>query len=61
MRTVTTPDDLAVALDAARVRAAFEAMSVSHRKEWVRAIEDAKRPETRTKRIDECVAAMRLR
>jgi hypothetical protein len=60
-RTVEVPDDLAQALASARMRGAFDAMSFTHRKEWVRAVLDAKRPETRTKRIADCVAAMRER
>jgi hypothetical protein len=60
-RTVDVPDDLARALDDAGVRAAFDAMAFSHRKEWVRAVQDAKRPETRMKRIAGCVDAMRTR
>jgi uncharacterized protein YdeI (YjbR/CyaY-like superfamily) len=60
-RTVDVPADLAQALGAANVRAAFDAMAFSHRKEWVRAVLDAKRDETRAKRIAECVAAMRSR
>jgi hypothetical protein len=60
-RTVEVPEDLAVALQRAKVRPAFDAMSFTHRKEWVRAIQDAKRPETRAKRIGECIAAMRER
>jgi hypothetical protein len=60
-RTVDVPDDLARALDKAKARAAFDAMAFSHRKEWVRAVQDAKRPETRTKRIADCVTAMRAR
>jgi hypothetical protein len=61
-RTVTVPDDLAAALavDPA-VRAAFDAMSYTHRKEWAAAVADAKRPETRARRIDEAVAAARAR
>ena len=59
--TVDVPDDLARALEAARTRTAFDAMAVSHRKEWVRAVQDAKRPETRLKRIADCVAAVRAR
>jgi hypothetical protein len=61
VRTVDLPEDLAAALDAASLRATFEAMSISHRKEWTRAVGDAKRPETRSKRIAECVSAMRAR
>jgi len=60
-RTVDVPNDLARALDGAGMRAAFDGMAFSHRKEWVRAVQDAKRPETRTKRIAGCVDAMRER
>ncbi len=60
-RTVDVPDDLGRALDKAKIRAAFDTMAFSHRKEWVRAVQDAKRPETRVKRIADCVAAMRSR
>ncbi|HZO94753.1 MAG TPA: YdeI/OmpD-associated family protein [Candidatus Baltobacteraceae bacterium] len=60
-RTIEVPDDLAGALGTAGKRAAFDAMSFTHRKEWVRAVLDAKRPETRAKRIADCVAAMRAR
>jgi hypothetical protein len=61
-RTVDTPPDLAAALDVdTAVRAAFEGMSYTHRTEWVQAVEDAKRPETRTRRIAQAVAAARAR
>ena len=42
-------------------QAAFEAMSYTHRKEWVHAVDDAKRPETRARRIAQAVAAARAR
>jgi len=54
-REVTVPDDLAEALDAAHARAAFDAMSYTHRKEHVRAVEDAKAPATRARRIAKAV------
>ncbi len=60
-RTIDVPADLRTALDDAGAGAAFDAMSFSHRKEWIAAIDDAKRPETRTKRIADCVAKMRDR
>jgi hypothetical protein len=60
-RTIDVPDDLGRALAAAKMRALFDAMAFTHRKEWVNAVQDAKRPETRTKRIADCVAAMRKR
>ena len=60
-RTIDVPDDLARALGTANMRATFDAMAFTHRKEWVVAVEDAKRPPTREKRIADCVAAMRSR
>ena len=36
-------------------------MSYTHRKEWVAAVEDAKRPETRARRIAQAVAAAQAR
>jgi hypothetical protein len=50
-RKVDVPDDAAKALDKARLRKAFDALSYTHRKEHVLAITGAKKPETRTKRI----------
>jgi len=46
------PDDLAAALKRNRMAAAhFEAMSPSHRREYIEWLVDAKREETRTKRL----------
>ena len=50
-REVEIPTDLAKALRAAGALAAFERLSYTHRKEHVRAIEDAKKPETRERRV----------
>jgi hypothetical protein len=51
-RTVAVPDDLAAALDAAPgARAAFDAQSFSHRREWVEWVDEARRPETRERRV----------
>jgi hypothetical protein len=61
-RTVDVPEDLAAALAAEPgLRAAFDAMSFTHRREWAEVVEDAKRPETRTRRIGQAVAAARAR
>jgi hypothetical protein len=54
-RTVEVPEDLATALHAAGVGDAFDRLAFSHRKEHVRAVEDAKKPETRRRRIDKVV------
>jgi hypothetical protein len=54
-RMVTVAPDLAAALDAAGARPAFDALSFSHRREYVTWIEEAKRPETRQRRIAQTV------
>ena len=54
-RTVSVPDDLAAALQQAGLRAVFDGLSYTHRKEYVRSIEEAKKPETRARRIATCV------
>jgi uncharacterized protein YdeI (YjbR/CyaY-like superfamily) len=56
VRTVTVPRDLAKALSAGGARKMFDAMSYTCRKEWVRAVEEAKKPETRRRRIEKAVS-----
>lgn len=58
-RTVEVPADLAAALDAAGVADRFAALSYSHRREHVQAVEEAKKPETRARRIAKAVDAVR--
>lgn len=55
-RTVEVPDDLAAALEAAGLRAAFDALAPSHRKAHVTAVTEAKSPATRERRIAAAVA-----
>ena len=55
-RTVELADDVAAALDAGGARADFDALAYSHRKEFVRWIEEAKRPEPRRTRIEKTCA-----
>ena len=50
-RTVAVPEDLAAALDAAGRLGAFDALSYSHQREYVEWIDEAKRAETRARRI----------
>lgn len=50
-RTVEVSADFAAALEEAGLRKAFDALSYSHRREHVNAINDAKKPETRARRI----------
>ena len=53
-RTVRVPKDLAAALDE-KTRAAFNSMSYTHRREYVEWIAEAKREETRRRRIAKAV------
>ncbi len=57
-RETPLPDDLDAALDDPG-RAHFHTLAPSHRKEWVRWIEEAKKPETRALRVEKTAAAMR--
>ncbi|MGY4765303.1 YdeI/OmpD-associated family protein [Kribbella sp. CWNU-51] len=58
-RTVEVPADLAAALQEAGLRKAFDALSYSHRREHVNAINDAKRPETRVRRISKALEMLK--
>jgi hypothetical protein len=55
-RVVAIPDDLAAALEGAGAGDAFARLAPSHRKAHVTAVESAKAPETRQRRIDAAVA-----
>ena len=59
-REVEVPADLAEALagDAA-ARATFDGLAFTHRKEWVRWVEEAKKPETRAIRLARTVESLR--
>ncbi len=58
-REVTVPPDLAEALAKDdRAREFFDSLACSHRKEWVRWVEDTKRPQTRESRIGQTVTAL---
>src|SRR3954470_2091638 len=57
-RTVELPDDLSAAMDDA-ARSAFDGLAPSHKKEWVRWVTDAKKPETRTARIEKTVEGLK--
>lgn len=57
-RTPEVPDDLAAALDAAGVRAAFDALAPSRSKEHVRSVSEAKAPETRARRVQKVVDSL---
>jgi ADP-ribose pyrophosphatase YjhB (NUDIX family) len=56
-RTTELPADLAAALDDA-ARNHYDALAPTHQKEWVRWVEEAKRPETRATRIQKTAQAL---
>jgi hypothetical protein len=58
-RTVDVPDALATALDAAGVRAAFDELSYTNRKEMARTIAEAKKDETRERRLAKALDSLR--
>ena len=60
-RTVEMPADLAEALQKADLGNAWEKMSYTHKKEHVNAIAEAKRPETRVRRIEKAIEMIRKR
>jgi hypothetical protein len=58
-RSVEIPDDLQAALDASPAAAtAWSTLSYTHRKEHVRSVLDAKKAETRTRRIAAAIAKL---
>ena len=54
-RTVEVPKDLAEALTKAGLTDVFAKMSYTHQKEYVNAVNDAKRVETRVRRIEKTI------
>ncbi|MFE5286853.1 YdeI/OmpD-associated family protein [Nocardia sp. NPDC056611] len=59
-RVIVEPEDFTQALDAdPTARAAYDNLSHSRKREHVHAIESAKKPETRQRRIEKAIAALR--
>ena len=59
-RTVTPPKELAAAMKKdAKARAAWDALSFTHKREHAEAIEDAKKPETRARRVEKALAMLK--
>jgi uncharacterized protein YdeI (YjbR/CyaY-like superfamily) len=55
-RTVEVPHDLARALRGApAAKAAFDGLSYTHRKDYATWVAEAKRPETRARRVEETI------
>jgi hypothetical protein len=59
-REVTVPPELADALAAdAKAQAAFDALSYTHRKEFARWVQEAKREDTRRRRVERTLSMLR--
>ncbi len=58
-KKIAVPADLAAALDTNGLRGRFDSLAPSHRKEHVRAIEEAKAADTRARRIDKAIEKLR--
>src|SRR3954447_27008050 len=59
-REVDVPDDLAAALEAdAEAKAIFDALAFTHRKEYVRWITEAKKDDTRQRRVSQAIEMIR--
>jgi len=58
-RVITPPPDLARAMKANKTaQAAWDKLSYTHKKEIAGAVEDAKKPETRQRRIEKAIAEL---
>jgi hypothetical protein len=57
-RVVTVPGDLATALAEAGLRDGWDRLSYTHQRENVEAVESAKRPETRRRRIQGVISRL---
>lgn len=61
-REVVIPEDLKYELNKnLKLKEYFDNLAYSHRKEYVRWIEDAKRPETRVKRIEKTIHLLKIK
>ena len=60
-RTVKPPADLVKALKAASLWERWQELSYSHQREHAESIEDAKKPETRARRIERAVEMIRAK
>jgi hypothetical protein len=59
-REVEVPPELQAALDAdPAAKAAFERLAFTHRKEHARSVADAKAPETKARRVERVLEALR--
>lgn len=58
-RTIAVPDDLRAALEAAGLADTFGALSYTHQREYVTWIDEAKRADTRARRVEQTIGRIR--
>jgi uncharacterized protein YdeI (YjbR/CyaY-like superfamily) len=57
-RTIEVPSDLTAALARTGLTETFASLPYTHRREYVQWVDGAKRPETRTRRVEQTVARL---
>jgi hypothetical protein len=57
-RVVNVPDDLRLAIENSGLTKRWDALAYTHRKEHVRAVEEAKKEQTRMRRIEKVVQSL---
>jgi len=60
-RTVEVPKDLADALESSGMSEVFSNMSYTHQKEYVNSVKDAKKEETRVRRIEKTIEMLKAK
>ncbi len=60
-RTVAVPKDLTTALKKSNMTDQWKKLSFTHQKEHVKALEDAKKPETRARRVEKTIGMLKAR
>lgn len=60
-RVLEVPEDLQKVLEKHKLQQAFDKFSYTHKKEWVKSVTDAKRPETREKRLNALIEALKAK
>lgn len=58
-RTVEIPEDLAAALEKSRLSESFSRLSYTHQKEAVNSVSEAKKEETRVRRIEKTIEMLK--
>lgn len=61
MQRIATPSDFAEAIQSSGLMAFYQECTDAHKREYVKWIEEAKKPETRAKRIGKCIGMLQAK